>query len=82
MRPRAINTERDWEVFDAWFRHELINELKFSEFEAEKSSRFILSLFMRQDEVDYERERDLFKYRKKRLVYFVDRTVNRTNAFL
>jgi hypothetical protein len=64
MRTRAMSAGREWKIFDTWFRARLENELELEEIEAEKISRFILSLFLNQDDVDYQRERDMFKYSK------------------
>ena len=67
MRPRAMSAGREWEDYDSWFRLRLENDLRLEEIEAEKISRFILSLFLNQEnEIDYQREKDLFKYRKTR----------------
>jgi len=66
MRTRAMSAGREWKIFDTWFRARLENELELEEIEAEKISRFILSLFLNQDDVDYQRERDMFKYSKNR----------------
>ena len=43
--------------------------VRVDETTAEKMSRFILSLFMSQVEVDYQREKELFKYAKHRFVW-------------
>lgn len=65
MRPRAMSAGREWEDYDSWFRLRLENDLRLEEIEAEKISRFILSLFLNQEnEIDYQREKDLFKYAK------------------
>lgn len=65
MRPRAMSAGREWEDYDSWFRLRLENDLRLEEIEAEKISRFILSLFLNQEnEIDYQREKDLFKYSK------------------
>lgn len=60
-----MSAGREWEDYDSWFRLRLENDLRLEEIEAEKISRFILSLFLNQEnEIDYQREKDLFKYRK------------------
>jgi len=64
MRTRAMSAGREWKIFDTWFRARLEDELRLEEIEAEKISRFILSLFLNQDDIDYKRERELFKYSK------------------
>jgi len=65
MRPRAMSAGREWEDYDSWFRLRLENDLRLEEIEAEKISRFILSLFLNQEnEIDYQREKELFKYSK------------------
>ena len=62
-----MSAGREWEDYDSWFRLRLENDLRLEEIEAEKISRFILSLFLNQEnEIDYQREKDLFKYRKTR----------------
>ena len=61
-----MSAGREWCVFDSWFRSRLEDELHLEEIEAEKISRFILSLFLNQDTVDYKREKELFKYFKNR----------------
>ena len=66
-----MSAGREWEDYDSWFRLRLENDLRLEEIEAEKISRFILSLFLNQEnEIDYQREKDLFKYRKTRYGYF------------
>lgn len=65
MRPRAMSAGREWEDYDSWFRLRLENDLRLEEIEAEKISRFILSLFLNQEnEIDYQREKEMFKYSK------------------
>lgn len=65
MRPRAMSAGREWEDYDSWFRLRLETDLQLEEIEAEKISRFILSLFLNQEnEIDYKREKELFKYSK------------------
>ena len=62
-----MSAGREWEDYDSWFRLRLENDLRLEEIEAEKISRFILSLFLNQEnEIDYRREKDLFKYSKTR----------------
>ena len=46
----------------------MIQEFGLDDNSAEKMSRFILSLFM-SNEVDYRRERELFKYSKIGFVF-------------
>jgi len=53
----------EWTNHDDWFRSRMIQEFGLDDNSAEKMSRFILSLFM-SNEVDYRRERELFKYSK------------------
>ena len=59
----------EWTNHDDWFRSRMIQEFGLDDNSAEKMSRFILSLFM-SNEVDYRRERELFKYSKIRFVLF------------
>jgi len=60
-----MSAGREWEDYDSWFRLRLENDLRLEEIEAEKISRFILSLFINQEnEIDYQREKELFKYSK------------------
>ena len=59
----------EWTNHDDWFRSRMIQEFGLDDNSAEKMSRFILSLFM-SNEVDYRRERELFKYSKIRFVSF------------
>ena len=67
-----MSAGREWEDYDSWFRLRLENDLRLEEIEAEKISRFILSLFLNQEnEIDYQREKDLFKYSKTRFKIFL-----------
>ena len=73
----------DWTNHDAWFRTRMLDLfVGLDASDAEKMSRFILSLLLAAPgEIDYARERELFKYNKLRFViksnYFFNLFLNK-----
>ena len=64
----------EWANHDAWFRARMMDEfVGLDAVDAEKMSRFILSLLLAAPgEIDYARERQLFKYNKLRFFYLIN----------
>jgi hypothetical protein len=66
VRSALRHNGQEWANHDAWFRARMLDEfVGLDASDAEKMSRFILSLLLAAPgEIDYARERQLFKYNK------------------